>query len=1138
MPLVARGSTAAPAPTTPAAAATGAVSTTPISFGPSGLSTGQNATTLLANAQAAHHGGMLDFLSSPVHELLNVLSQPAYAVGSAAQGHFGEALRHLVQVPVKAAEFAIPGSEHLLEKIPGIKPHENVFLSQVLKEHGLLPGGLLGSALGFGADVLSDPLTYATFGAGGALSAAEKAGHLGEIARTSKAFNAIVEKAGSGTHTFEDLQKAADAHVAAQDAMRAARGRGAHVNLGIGGTRFSKEVGNLPGARIVSKGTTAARASKIGAPLRTPGAQKLGEDLQNTFFAGGSVRKTPSYRAARLVENASARQRQVITRQAQKFNADFMKAVVEHNKPLAKDAKIGLDTAYEQLAHAIEKTGTVPERLQPFVGRARTMLDNWKGLEEKAGITYEAVPNYLTHMLSQADKDKFAADVRFTKKALANPSFAKAREVETIKQLHDLGYKPETNVARLLEARGHAHVNAMRDQAQVRGIVSEHGLRVPTPGRIDVAGPQAAADEAAQRVRDLSAQQPLAEARAAVQQAAGVRQGAQLSERVARRVPNLARQQRTQRVLGLTRGARDAAQADLRDINAQGGFLPTDVVDESRQTLAAARRDVEKARRRAVVAARSKDPVVRAQARRELSRAIRTHIDARIALADARGRTVGSAAEIRTATRRSIEANRALKAAEHAAPKRDALIARINAQPGREATHEEWRGLSDEWTKISKGFTRNVAVPKDQAAVISRIEHEMNRTMVRRQSAGQIGKFTDGLTSHWKALALISPGYHFRNLIGDSTSAWWAGARNPYSFLQAGRIIKAQDDPEKLARMRIKVGGETMTGRQFLDEADSHGISGQGFAALEVGNKSIGGKGIHLPGRGRVSTFSQKVGQMREDATRLGTYLDLRRQGMDSLSAAQRTHDFLYDYGHVSDFIESARRFWLPFITYTSKAVPRSVKMALTRPGYFTHHAELANALGTAAGAQLPLENLPIGQRDVMAIPDPGGLLHRLLSVPAGQPLTYNPERVSPWGSLNVLDPRHVQAEGISNLLNSLVLSPAEAATNYRTFYGGTAPKRAVASPLIQALHDIGVPIPGYGPKGVAATGQTVPGYSSNFDRILSMLPLFGQQARLSNVDDPQKFAQSLLSFTTGLPLSSYNRQQLLANAQKYGGGG
>jgi hypothetical protein len=168
------------------------------------------------------------------------------------------------------------------------------------------------------------------------------------------------------------------------------------------------------------------------------------------------------------------------------------------------------------------------------------------------------------------------------------------------------------------------------------------------------------------------------------------------------------------------------------------------------------------------------------------------------------------------------------------------------------------------------------------------------------------------------------------------------------------------------------------------------------------------------------------------------------------------------------------------------------------------------------------------------AIPDPGGLLHKVLGVPSGQPLLYNPEGALPLGTLNQFDPNQVQREMLGGFLNPVARAAVEFPTGYRLRFASNAAPVAKAPGFIAALHNLGVPIPGYtDQKKDYATGNLVPGYSAKMELLGGLLPAYSQGGRLTSLD-PTRQAQAALSILGGLSLTPYDRAQLLANIQKF----
>lgn len=1094
-----------------------------------------------------------------------------------------------------------------------VLPSQSALLAPLVNA---LPGGVK-QAVGFTSDVALDPLSYLTFGAAGAARGAAGLGVRAAQAERTAADEIIrnIARAPAGTHNQADIARAIIRSDEAKVAERAARGRGAHVGVNLpwrpgAGT----EIGTIPGSRQISRGASYL-AGKV--PAGAKGEFADVSKYFRTGGMVGSVPEyqaaTVLQRVASLEKQIGRRE---INREVGAPLQKALSGLNKAGSRTPEGTKWNFSNAGRQIIDNIEQGAErfpIPKELEPVRDWVAQHPDRLIGVEQGAGIPVREATGVLGYVPRRLKNARDLARFETWKKThgiqthtTPDPFFIHQRHFDTheamrkhpateedvaagiAKKVGDPLFDPETNLVKLLHARNDAHVDVMRQNAVRRVMTERHGLRRPMPADVPVEAARAQARAAAGELQRLTRPTDVSPLRAEVASAAGRVRGAQRGVAVAERPPRPPRRgaapyepvpgmrltrpggrlitrepreggpvhealvSRRGRLLRSAQAGQGEARVALR--TARGAKEAPEVVAAHQATLKDARRNVETARKAVLRAERTNDPIAIRRAHQSLRAAQRDHINSRLALARVRGTYAGTAAQIRTATRRAVESRRKLLTLEVKNERAQEIRARLVRQPGHEATPQEWGDAMKGWDTAGIVGMEDVRLPPEMTKVLEQMQHEITRSFRKEEGANPILKYLRRITSHWKALALISPGYHLRNAYGDSIGSWWAGARNPISFIQAGRILKAADNPEKLAGMTIRIGGEEMSGEEFLREARAMGIWGQGGSAVEPGfslardskytdeqgalRKQLGFlRNVRAPGRGGLARRSQAIGQMREDATRLGTYLDLRKQGRGIIDSAEQTHKYLFDYGHVSDFVDEARRFWAPFITYTSKAAPRTLKQAATRPGYFPHHLELATQLSDAAGVEPGgPTNLPIGQRSSFGLPDPGGLLHRILGMPADQPILWNPERVGPWGTLNTLDPTNWQQTIASNFPNPLIKTPVEVATGHRFYYAGNAPRRAVAPALIQALHRAGIPIPDYGTKTVAALGRDVPGYSAALDAYLQMLPVYGQAGRIGNVDDPQRMRASIASFLAGLPVTAYNRAQLAAQAQKYGG--
>jgi hypothetical protein len=1087
-------------------------------------------------------------LMGPIGSVLNFVSQPVYAVGSALQGHPLEAARHLAQlVPVVQAAEHIPGISGPAKA--ALNPRENILPADVSYIHRAIqaiPSGPARAAVGFVANTALDPTSYVTFGVGGALEAgARTAGRAALEHASETAARAATDEGLTTAQRLARVGHAAAEHAKADEATRAARPGGAvHVGLRVPLTR-AKTVGEVTlGVPKVVKRVAAPVTRPLAHAAERIGATKPVTDLAGEFTARGGVDRV-GYAVRQNIRRAAAYEKQVISQQARAFHNDFATQVKALAKAGTRDEtgqKLTVQAAYKNLAHHLDqpkKFELVAPELAPFAEKARTILNRYQQSEREAGLEYKPVESYIPHVLPK-QSERTAFKQRYGTPSGTNPSFVQAREVPTLEGLEHLGYTPETNVARLLELRGHASMDALSAQQTYR-VLAERGW-VPARRRVpvDVGAKAIELSDARARLAAAKETRPTWNQQSALASARQDIGAAQAGMKAAGKQPYFAAQMRATRGLVQARQLRDVVRPFARTgegaVETPAGAVQVSSVEQGQQLLKEARQAVERARKRAAAAQRLKDPLAIRQARQQLTRAIHTHMDARIALAASRGRTVGTPAEIERATRGVLKAQSGLTAAERQGARVAAENRRLATLPGRIATPEEWKQVHKDWQELPGKWLKGVKVDPETGRVIDRMRDEIARSMRSPEDINALARFTQQLTGRWKSLALISPSYHWRNLIGDSLNAWWAGARNPASFVESARLLKTGRG--SLSSITIK--GKTYSRDEFMSLARSQGVVGSGFAGSEIKTaqevaqgRRIKGIPLEVPGTGALARGSRRVGQAREDATRLGTFIERMKAGDDPITAANKVHEFLFDYADVSPFIDQARKFWLPFVTYASKAAPLTVKQIARNPGFFSHYARATEALNQQAGEPGGLPGLPVGAQMSFAVPVPNAIRNALGGGP-GTPLTFNPEGVTAMSTLNQFDPNQIQRE-MTGFLNPAVKTAIELGTGHRFFYAGNAPKKSKATePVILAHHLLGGladSVLGYGP-----TGSGAPGYSPTADELLRLLPAYGRLAGVTNMSSPGRLPQGILSYLTGVRLTPYNREQAIAAAQKYGG--
>lgn len=230
-----------------------------------------------------------------------------------------------------------------------------------------------------------------------------------------------------------------------------------------------------------------------------------------------------------------------------------------------------------------------------------------------------------------------------------------------------------------------------------------------------------------------------------------------------------------------------------------------------------------------------------------------------------------------------------------------------------------------------------------------------------------IGAIFDRGTAGFKRIATMTPGFHARNLVGDTQMAYLAqpGHKLPGNVAQAGKAVKRLSAVEhaqesslgKVVRSTktIKVAGAARNIDDFLNEAQRQGVIRSGYIGRELREQ---GKGV-----GRVSKVGGKARQVgrrvnrwmqnREDLMRLATYKHGLDKGLTPEQAGELSLGVHIDYGDLTNFERSVARRAAPFYTFSARALPIHAKALIQRPGKFANIEKFREEASTATGVNL-----------------------------------------------------------------------------------------------------------------------------------------------------------------------------------------
>jgi hypothetical protein len=214
----------------------------------------------------------------------------------------------------------------------------------------------------------------------------------------------------------------------------------------------------------------------------------------------------------------------------------------------------------------------------------------------------------------------------------------------------------------------------------------------------------------------------------------------------------------------------------------------------------------------------------------------------------------------------------------------------------------------------------------------------------------------DAVQGGFKRIALATPGFHVRNLVGDTQNAYLGqpGHRLPRNMTQAARVLKAEGRSDKALRTLAKPAGKAGTiktgryGRVTYDEVarqlKAHGAMRSGYTARELPELSKGRVLAHAPRSYKRALLN------REDLPRITTAVEALKRGATWEQAAQRVADYHFDYAHLTQFERQIARRAAPFYTFTARNIPRQFKSLATHPGKFANYQKLIEEASKAAG--------------------------------------------------------------------------------------------------------------------------------------------------------------------------------------------
>lgn len=246
--------------------------------------------------------------------------------------------------------------------------------------------------------------------------------------------------------------------------------------------------------------------------------------------------------------------------------------------------------------------------------------------------------------------------------------------------------------------------------------------------------------------------------------------------------------------------------------------------------------------------------------------------------------------------------------------------------------------------QVLRGIDEDVAVAVDKMRHMFNPEDEDYRWLLRTY---------DKIIGHWARWATFMRWpFHIRNAVSNVHLAYLSGMNPqemPKWFTLAGRIQTGTDE-------LVTIGKQTMTGKQWLDVMDSHGVRGTGFMRSFVPQSKVDEAmsvyGTHkpktLPGKALSKAYEvgETVGRTIEDNARIAVALSrLTKNGGDIIDATRHTWKYMFQYDQLTGFESKILKRLFPFYTWVRKNIPIQVESAINNPGRYVAPMKVLNGL-------------------------------------------------------------------------------------------------------------------------------------------------------------------------------------------------
>lgn len=285
--------------------------------------------------------------------------------------------------------------------------------------------------------------------------------------------------------------------------------------------------------------------------------------------------------------------------------------------------------------------------------------------------------------------------------------------------------------------------------------------------------------------------------------------------------------------------------------------------------------------------------------------------------------------------------------------------------------------LSPKARETFGNFLEAIGLGSDTVVLMNRSARDaLKRTERAFIDLPPIVKIYDKFLNLWKGLTLVTPGFHLRNLFGNSFNSYAVGmdltAQMRYSTVAFTELSEWQQIGKKLARGENLSAAEQElfeTVKGYFDKGVSQ--THRGVRDLENVVEASAAKGGIKEKYGDLVRLNFNIAEKMDDFQRYALYRwALDKNGGDTFKAAQIVAESLFDYSHLTPFEREYMKRIFPFYTFMKNNFVFQYKNILANPKQYARTGR-AYKYATEDLAGFTQEDMPDYANENMWLPIP-----------------------------------------------------------------------------------------------------------------------------------------------------------------------